>query len=235
MKELIIETIGHIEKKETLTSIGYSDLVLESLYPFPGYHGTTVPDQDSPRSVFLMTKSSLPEERIIRAIKAVKQKTRIEFDGTPALVSYQKAMVQCIRIKDLENYEKIPEILKAYKDEGISFQSGKKVDPYSSIIKVTKYFLLKPITDCTLQDAEDVSMKYFQVAVKLNWDQFEEMTLHVKRNMEDSNWDAALATIYRRSGIEDYFRIFNDVNCEIETLNKIRKKYIQEIKKLIEK
>jgi hypothetical protein len=235
MKELIIETIGHIEKKETLTSIGYDDLVLESLHPFPGYHGTTVPDQDNPRSVFLLTKSSLTEERIIRVIKAAKQKSRIEFDGSPAMLSFQQGMAQGIRIKGLDSYEKIPEILKAFKAEGISFQSGKKVASYSSIIKVIKYFLLKPTTDCTLQDVEDVSMKYFQVPVKLSWDQFEEMTLHVKRNIEDSNWDAALATIYRRSGIEDYIRIFNDVDSEMETLNKIRTKYIREIKKLMGK
>jgi hypothetical protein len=78
-------------------------------------------------------------------------------------------------------------------------------------------------------------MKYFQVPVKLDWDEFEEMTKHVKRNIDDTNWDAALATIYRKTGLEDHIRIYCDKDSSMETLNKIRKKYVQEIKKLMGK
>ena len=58
-------------------------------------------------------------------------------------------------------------------------------------------------------------MKYFQAPMKLGWDEFEQMTMHVKRNIDDSNWDAALATIYRKTGIEDYIRIYNENNCDM--------------------
>ena len=74
MSEHIIETIGHVEKKETLKSIGYSDLVLESEHPYPGYHGTTVPDQVNPKSLFLLTRTKYADELIIRAIKSVKNR-----------------------------------------------------------------------------------------------------------------------------------------------------------------
>jgi hypothetical protein len=233
MKEHTIETIGHVEKKEILKSIGYNNLVLESEHPFPGYHGTTVPDQDNPKSLFLLTKTKYADEFIIRSVKAVKKKNNYTFDGTPGKVYYQNTMVNCIRIKDLDSYSKIPDILKAFKDEGVAFLSGKKVKPYAGLMRVTKYFLLSPINDSTLQDAEVASMKYFQAPIKLGWDEFEEMTMHVKRNTEDANWDAALATIYRKTGIEDYIRIYNDQNCDVETLDKIREKYLQEIKKLM--
>ena len=232
MKEHIIETIGHIEKRETLKSIGYNYLVLESEHPFPGYHGTTVPDQDNPKSLFLLTKTKYTEEFIIRSIKDVKKKNKYPFDATPGKVFFQNKMVQCIRIRDLDSYDKIPDILKAFKDEGIAFLPGKKVKPYSGLLRITKYFLLNPITDCTLQDAETASVKYFQAPVKLDWEEFEKMTMHVKQNIEDTNWDAALATIYRKTGIEDYIRIYNDQNSDIETLNRIREKYAQEIKKI---
>lgn len=237
MKEHIIETIGQVEKKETLKSIGYSDLVLESEHPFPGYHGTTVPDKPNPKSLFFITKTKYTEEFIIRSIKSVKKKFKFKFDGSPGKVFFQNSMVPCIRIKDLDSYEAIPDILKAFKEEGIAFSSGKKVRPYSGLIRVTKYFLLTPITDsqCTLQDAEVPSMKYFQVPVKLAWEDFEAITMHVKRNIEDNNWDAALATIYRKTGIEDHIRIYNDQHSDLESLNVIRKKYAQEIKKLMGK
>lgn len=235
MKEHIIETIGHIEKRETLKSIGYKYLVLESEHPFPGYHGTTVPDQDNPRSLFLLTRTKYEEEFIIRSIKALKKKNKYSFDATPGKVFFQNKMVQCIRIRNLDSYNKIPEILEAFKGEGIAFLPGKKVKPYSGLIRITKYFLLHPITDCTLQDAETASMKYFQAPVKLEWEEFEEMTVHVKHNIDDTNWDAALATIYRKTGIEDFIRIYSDHNFEMDTLDKIRKKYAQEIKKLMGK
>lgn len=237
MKTNIIETIGHVEKKEILKSIGYEDLVLESEHPYPGYHGTTVPDQDNPKSLFLLTRTKYTEEFIIRSIKAVKAKHKYTFDGSPGKVFFQNSMAQCIRIRDLDSYEKIPEILKAFKEEGIVFHTRKNVKPYSGLIRITKYFLLHPINDsqCTLQDAELPSMKYFQVPVKLSWEEFEAITMHVKRNMDDNNWDAAMATIYRKTGIEDHIRIYNDQHSDLATLNLIRKKYTQEIKKLMGK
>lgn len=235
MKEHIIETIGHVEKKETLKSIGYDDLVLESEHPFPGYHGTTVPDQDNPKSLFFITRTKYADEFLIRAVKAVKGKFKYTFDGSPGKVFFQNTMAPCIRIKDLDSYEQIPAILKAFREEGVAFVSGKKVKPYSGLIRITKYFLLNPISDCTLQDKEIPSMKYFQVPFKLSWEEFEAMTMHVKRNIDNQNWDAALATIYRKSGIEDHIRIYTDQGNDMTLLNTIRKKYVQEIKKLMGK
>ena len=98
MSQHIIETIGHIEKKETLQSLGYKYLVLESEHPFPGYHGTTVPDQDNPKSLFLLTKTTYSDEFIIRSVRAVKKKQKISFDGSPAKVFFQNRMVQSIRV-----------------------------------------------------------------------------------------------------------------------------------------
>lgn len=229
MKDIIIETFGHVEKRETLKSLGYKDLVLESEHPFPGYHGTTVPDQDNPKSLFLLTKTKYTDEFLIRAVKDVKKKNNLDFDGTPGKVFYVNRMYTCIRVKDLDSYELVPEILMAFKGEGIAFLPGKTVKPYAGIMRVLKYFLLQPISDDTLQDMEFNAMKYFPVPIKLDWETFEEMTVHVKRNIDDANWDAALATIYRKTGIEDYIRIYNDQNCDMETLDKIRKKYMVEI------
>jgi hypothetical protein len=235
MAKQIIETIGHVEKKETLQSLGYSDLVLESQHPFPGYHGTTVPDKDNPKSLFFLTRTRYTEEFIIRSVKSVKKKHKLIFDGSPARVFFQNSMAHAIRVRDLNSYKLVPDILDAFRDEGIAFLPGKKVKPYYGLIRVTKYFLMEPITDCTLQDVEIESMKYFQVPIKLDWDEFEEMTKHVKRNIDDANWDGALATIYRKTGIEDYIRIYNDKSSSLDSLNLIRKKYVQEIKKLMGK
>ncbi len=52
-QKVIIETIGTIEKKESLEPVKYRNLVLETVTPFPGYHGTTIPDTDVPSSLLI--------------------------------------------------------------------------------------------------------------------------------------------------------------------------------------
>ena len=231
-KNYIIETIGSIEKKETLETIDYEEQVLESLHPFPGYHGTTVPDKDKPRSIFLVTKFDYGEEKVIRIIQKVKKVHKMKFDVSPGYVFFINDMVPALRIKGIEDYQHIPEIIKCFKDEGIAFQSNKSVKAYNGIIKITKYFLLEPITDCTLRDIETPAMWYFQLPRPLKWNDFEAITLDIKRNMEDINFDAALATMFRRNGMVDYIRIY-DNECSKDKLDLIRKKYLQRMKKLV--
>ncbi len=233
MIKILVETIGIVEKKETISNVGYSDLVLETSHPFPGYHGTTVPDKDNPRALFFITRSQYPAEDIVRISQDIKENTKIDFDGTPAHVSLPNdTMASCVRIKGLMDYQEVPELLKHYKDAGISFASNRKMDPYSGIIRVRKMFMLEGSSDCTLQDADTREMRYFQLPRKINWDEFEKMTVHIKRNMEDPNFDAALATIFRKNGLIDYIRIY-DIDCTAEKLKLIRNKYLQEIKRTL--
>ena len=230
-QKVILETIGTIEKKEMLGPVGFDDLVLESFHPYPGYHGTTVPDTDKPKSLFIITRSKYTEEKIIRATQKIKKDRGFEFDGSPGMVTLYNMLNPCIRIKNVSNYEEIPDILKSYKEEGIEFMSNRKVEPFSGVIKVKKYFILNPITNCSFHDAEDPYMYYFTIPVQLRFNQFEKMTLDIKRNLEDSNFDVALGTIYRKDGIIDVIRVY-DEKCNPERLNMIRSKFVQAIKKM---
>ena len=82
-ERILLETIGTIEKKEMLGSVGYKELVLETSHPFPGYHGTTVPDHIKPNSLFALTRSKYTEEKIIRVIQKIKSEHNFKFDATP--------------------------------------------------------------------------------------------------------------------------------------------------------
>ena len=233
MKEkVIIETIGTIEKKESLVTVGYDDLVLESLHPFPGYHGDTVPDTMKPKSLFFITRSKYTEEKIIRITQKIKKDTKLEFDGSPGLVTLYNMLNPCIRIKGLDDFEGVPDILNAYKSEGIEFMTNRNIEPYSGIIKIKKYFLLEPITNCTFQDVEVPAMHYFTIPTQLRWNHFERMTLDLKRQLEDDNWDAALGSFYRKTGLVDVIRIYDEMGTR-ERLNEIRSGYSRAIKKLI--
>jgi len=231
-QKILLETIGTIEKKEMLGPVGYKELVLEAFQPFPGYHGTTVPDHVKPNSLFAITRSKYTEEKIIRAIQKIKKEHDFTFDGSPGMVTLYNMLNPCIRFKDLATYEEVPAILKAFEDEGIEFMSNRKIEPYTGIIKVKKYFLIEVISDFLFNDAEDPNMHYFSIPIQLRFIQFEKITLDLKHNLEDPKFDAALGTIFRKSGVIDVIRIYDD-KCTPEKLTLIRTKYLQAINNLI--
>lgn len=230
-EKIILETIGTIEKKELLGPVGYSDLVLESFMPFPGYHGTTVPDSMKPRSLFIITRSKYIEEKIIRVTQKIKTDHHFEFDGTPGLVTLYNMLNPCIRLKNLKSYERVPDILQAYKEEGIEFMANRKIEPFTGIIKVKKYFLLEPLSEEIFLDAESANIFYFSIPVQLRFAQFEKITMEIKQNMPEHNFDVALGTIFRRFGLIDIIRVY-DENCTPERIEMIRSKFLSGIGRL---
>ncbi|MFO7615573.1 MAG: hypothetical protein R6W71_13145 [Bacteroidales bacterium] len=230
-QKVILETLGTLEKKEMLGPVGYPELVLEAFHPYPGYHGTTVPDKDTPKSLFAITRSKYTDEKLIRVTQKIKQEHGLKFDGSPGMVSLFNMLNPCIRFKEVGKYEDVPVILKAYQDEGIEFMANRKIEPFAGIIKVKKYFLIHVITNCTFQDVEEPNMHYFSIPMQLRFTQFEKISLDLKRNLENPKFDAALATIYRKTGLIDLIRIY-DEKCTPERLNLIRTKYIQAIGKI---
>jgi hypothetical protein len=230
-QKILLETIGTIEKKEMLGPVGYKELVLEAFQPFPGYHGTTVPDKETPNSLFALTRSKYTEEKIIRVIQKIKSDPRYTFDATPGMVTLYNMLNPCIRFKDIDAYDKMPPILKAFDNEGIEFMSNRKIEPFSGIIKVKKYFLVEVLSDYMFKDVEEPRMHYFAIPVQLRFNQFEKITVDLKHNMEDPNFDVALGTIFRKSGLIDVIRVYDD-KCTPEKIDLIRTKYLQAINNL---
>lgn len=226
----IIETIGTIKKKETVVSINHDDLVLESLYPFPGYHGTTIPDQTNPKSIFLMMKSKETDEEVIRKTVRVREKFSSNFDASPGTINVFNQIEPCIRIKDLDNYTMIPELISLYKEEGIIFMKGRNINPYEGLMRIKKFFILDEVNDGIYMDRATPEMGYFEVPVKLDWDIFEKITMDLKHNIENNNFDVALGTFYRKNGLKDVIRIYDTNVCLGECLF-LRDKYLTEIKK----
>jgi hypothetical protein len=231
-EKVLLETIGTIEKKEMLGPVGYNELVLEAFHPFPGYYGDAVPGNDTPKSLFAITRSKYTEEKIIRVTQKIKSEHNFKFDGTPGMVTLYNMLNPCIRFKELTSYEQVPAILKAYEDDGIEFMSNRKIEPFTGIIKVKKYFLMEAISDYAFKDAEVEGVYYFSIPVQLRFNQFEKITIDLKHNIEDHKFDAALGTIFRKSGLVDLIRIYDD-KCTLERLNSIRTKYINAINNLI--
>ncbi|MBE0638319.1 MAG: hypothetical protein IH598_07355 [Bacteroidales bacterium] len=232
--EKILETLGYITKKETLASIEHDTanaLVLETREPYPGYHGTTIPDHLKPMSLFLVTDKKYSGEHIIRATMAVKKHYPDHFDATPGLVTVFNVMHPCIRIKDMASYKNIHELIEAYRKAGVEFMKDKVIEPFEGLIKIRKYFNLKEVGNDFYIDIDVPSMAYFKIPGLISWELFEDITLRLKPNSEYNNFDAALGVFFTPKGVIDTIRIYHE---EIDMANIIylRGKYLEEIERL---
>jgi virulence-associated protein VapD len=111
--------------------------------------------------------------------------------------------------------------------------TNRKIEPFTGIIKVKKYFLLEPLSDEVFTDAEDRNIFYFSIPAQLRFSQFEKITIDIKQNMSEHNFDVALGTIYRKFGLNDVIRVY-DVNTSPERMEMIRSKFLSAISKLSE-
>ncbi len=234
MNEKIYQTIGTVTKEEKLSSIdnvtNTNILLLESQLPFPGYHGSTVPDKLEPNSVFAITKLMYKDERIIRCIQKVKQNLTINFDGAPGSLHLQNKEAHFIRLKFLP-YRSIGDIIDEFKNCGLNFKRKKKIAPYTTIIRVNKYFKLKVIEEGIFADMDNSHMAYLQIPEVLRWNTFKKMTMDIRYNVQDPHYDAAMTSIYTEHGLMDLVRIW-DKNFSVDKLRYIREKYLEAIKKL---
>ncbi len=235
-EEIIIETIGTISKKETLASLEdeFSNkyLVLENLHPFPGYYHKTVPDsrQLNPESIFIVTKRNYSDEKIFRATKDVRKRFGGDFCAASGKITVFNIGKPCIRIKQLNNYKMLPQLLEEYKKQGIEFVKHKKVPPYEGLIKIKKFFLLKETEKGYYLDARESNMCYFEIPQHIKWSVFERITIDIKQNTEENKFDAALGTLYKGGALTDIIRIF-DEHIDSNKIGKIKKRYLDAILK----
>ncbi|MBS4061189.1 MAG: hypothetical protein KG029_12390 [Bacteroidetes bacterium] len=234
MEHKILKSFGVIAKKENLASVEHDTktnaLVLESLFPFPGYNGTTVPDKTDPRSLFLVTDVIYSDDKIIRAVQQIKKTFPHHFDGAPGQIDLYNKPAGAIRLKYL-SYEKVGSLVAAFEDQGIVFIKDKKVAEYTSIIKISKYFQIENNSEGIYSDMNWKGMYYLQIPIKLRWDNFEKITMSIKHNIDDNNFDAALTIMYDEEGVIDFVRIYDEQSCHGKLMF-IRGKYLEAIKYL---
>ena len=87
------------------------------------------------------------------------------------------------------------------------------------------------MTEGIYKDADDKNVAYIEIPSLLRWPTFEKITMNMKYNMEDRNWDAALTSMFYKNGLMDFVRIFDEDNCQGKLLH-IRNQYLEAIEKL---
>ncbi len=228
-----ISTVGSITKVEMLNALKSNILentfVLESAEPFPGYHDTYLPSKLTPHHIFLLTKIAHSYEEISRASVKIRKNCSLSFGARPAELFIFNTKFNAIRIKGLKSFELIQELQKWFMAEGIFFRKTRKFNN-EGLINVKKHFELIELAEGIYKDAENPSMYYLKIPNNLAWKVFEKMTIFIRNNLDNSNFDAAMGVIHLKDHM-DVVRIF-EKESDLEFLKKLRGMYLEEIRKL---
>jgi len=232
-ENILIETMGYIKKEANLSTVDNNiipnTLVLESLHPFPGYHGKNLPEQTSPRSLFLIVNKDYSYEEIARITKKVNQEFKHDFNTSIGNIYFKTATYSCIRIKYLKSFTFLSELQRLFQSEGIKFVRKKHIDS-TGLILIRKHFNIEEIEDGIYRDVSESSKFYVELPESLEWEEFKQMTFHIRNNIDNSNFDAAQGVFHRSKGIVENVRLYI-CEGEFDKVKQIQKMYIELIQK----
>ncbi|MEN8138033.1 MAG: hypothetical protein ABFR62_06345 [Bacteroidota bacterium] len=223
---------GSVTKKEKVRELHtklFNTTVLEVQEPFPGYYHE-IPVTQSINSVFLLVQNRFYPESILRATNLVKESLDVKFDAAYSRVSFgiNRDTHIAIRLIDLEKYEDIKVIQQAYSDAGIEFEPELNLNlSMPVVININRVFALTELADGIYKNGERPGMSYIMLKKGGNWDWFEKLTIKVKNNYHRSNFDAAHGVIYKKGGLIEMVRIFDEkiTTDELISLGKLYNMY----------
>ena len=229
----MLEVFGYIQKQETLATIDEHIMpqtwVLESLKPFPGYHGSNLPDESDPRSIFLILNYALSFEEVARMAKKVKKQHGHDFNASDGCIYFKPYTYHCIRLKYLSSFRYINRLQELFAEAGAKYMKTRELHR-EGLIKINKNFLVREIEPGIYQDMHNQVKGYIELPEKTEWEDFEKYTFNIKNNLVDNNFDAARGVFFRKKEIVDVVRIY-DLDRSIEKMRILKDMYEEEIRK----
>ncbi len=230
---ILFETVGYIKKEQNLTTVESNIIpntfVLESLHPFPGYHGANLPEKSKPGSLFLILTRDYSFEEVARITKEIKGTFQSDFNASQGHIYFKTTSYPCIRIKYLKSFTFLPDLQNLYQDHGIKFAKQKLIDS-KGLIVINKVFFVDEMEEGLYNDLEEDSKYYIELPKDLPWNIFQEFTSTVKNNVDNSNFAVAQGVFYRKAGIVEVVRLYI-CEGEIDNIRTIRKLYVDLIQK----
>ncbi len=232
----IIERYGNLLKEEQLVTMDEkiipNTFVLEAPEPFPGYFNyySESPQESKPLYVYLVVDQLYTLEQITRARNNIKAYFPSDFDADAGTVTIYNKMYHVIRVRHLDNYDRIRDLQTAFMDEGIAYKKKptKKIETKGNI-RLKKFFKLNQVEEGLYFDEIEKDHGYFSLPRYVKWAEFEELTRKVKYNWSGSFFDAALGHFHNNFKIEDMVRIYNP-KIDLDMLRKAKQKYFEQIK-----
>jgi len=229
------EVTGYLNKEETVHALNEYKLkntfVVIADKPHPGYHYHNINARLVERntSIFLITRNRHTWASVIRATDNINKFLDEPIDATYANLNLFNIPHYAIRIKGLKDFGELETIQKAYQDEGFVFMRNKRMNkPRPTFFKVKRFFDIKEIEEGIYVGND--GMSYIVIDKKIEWELFRKMTLYVKSNIANNNYDIVNGAFYMNKTLVDVIRIFKP-DCNVELMREIKEKYQKQIQK----
>jgi len=223
------EVIGHVIKEESISMIKHHLLprtvIINIDHPFPGYHGRSHSFSSKPRSIILLTSKLYSFAKILRAQKQINEKRGWKINASFAKIKVGKKIYYGIRVKGISTYEVIPDLQKEFLNLGFEFVKSAKIKTDKPVsIKISKFFHISELDKNIYADKCVKSMYYIEIPGYLSWDDFREVTQHVKHNVSNQNFDVIKGIFYKDDTVKDMIRIYKP-KITLELLKEIKERY----------
>lgn len=226
-----IETVGSLIKVDDVISVQHhilpNTLVLETIEPYPGYHGEVI-GHVKPNLIFLVTEEEYSTEHILRSSYHIQQFTNIDLDATKASLQIYNDTYYSIRLRGLLTYDHIKQLQESYINDGYRFMKFKHIQA-PALIQIRKPYLLEEIEEGIFKDMEEPMMWYFDVPKKMDWNLLKMITDNIKNNVDDNNFDAAYGWVFVK-GVTEIIRIYAK-DLTLARVKDMQHRYREEIRK----
>jgi len=232
----VVGTLLKEEKMEILTEeVMPKTLVFHIVDPYPGFHGDSIPESASkPDNIFFVTKKVYSWEKIIRTNNKIKSTTRFKnLDASFATVLWGKTKFFAIRVHNIPSYAAIPEVQELFAERGgFEYEKrGKRSGEKTASIKLTKFFEYEILDNNVYKDLKRQHVYYIEFPEHVRWDEFAKITYAIKNEIDNRNFDAALATFFKNENVFDAVRIYKPGVTESQ-LKHLKALYEEKIRNL---
>ncbi len=226
-----IETVGSLIKVDDVISVQHHILpntfVLETIEPYPGYHGEVSGDI-KPNLIFLVTDEEYSTEHIIRCSSRIHKFTNIDMDATKASLKIFNDTYNSIRLRGLLTYDHIKQLQESYITDGFKFMKTRTIQA-PALVQLRKPYLLEEIEEGIFKDLDEPMMWYFEIPHRMDWNLLKMMTDSIKNNVEDNNFDAAFGWVFV-NGVTDFIRIYAK-NLNLSRIKDLQHRYREELRR----
>ncbi len=220
--------IGKVTFEENVNSVKSAihpkALVIDIPNPLSSYYSRFT-NIKKPNSIVLVTKEMNSFESILRATKNVNTKNNLSLEAAKCVVNIGNLSHAGIRLKGVNRYTEIDNIIGHYTNEGFNFSTGQRINnEQRAVIRVNRFYNLTEINDKILQSTTNPDIYYFRLNQPISWTAFKEKTKYVKHNVNGSGYDIAKAILYNDGEISDIVRVIKP-NISLDLVNEIEAKY----------
>jgi hypothetical protein len=229
------EVIGYINKEEEVSGLSHSILkntfVIDISHPFPGYSREKISTLTTPRGVLFLTNNKYDWDKILRTTRKINSFLDYDINGSYASINLWNGDYHALRIKGIPSYEEIPIIQHAFQEEGYVFMKKRSMKgDMTAQIKVKKFFSLQEVGEGIYMDGDSNDMSYIKINQLLNWELFRKITMKIKNNISNRNYDVVNGAFYKDHSVVEMIRIYKP-DMSKKLLEEIRDNYNKEIAK----